>query len=132
MTRRLPFPPGQGIEINTEPHVILSTAQLKKLCDQAERLHFDRGPNAKFWEDVDPCGHHVTDFWFVHRPVLAMWKGVKHPWNFEHGGGKNIRASILCKMRGKKEPAYLICDFDHDAFMALVRKARRQATARVA
>ncbi len=106
----------------TRPTLCLTTAQLRTLCDQAEALHFSNGPNAKFWQDVDHKGINVVAFWFVHRPNLAFWKGIDHPWDFSHGGGKNIRAHILCKMRNKWKPQDLLCDFDYDAFMALFKQ----------
>lgn len=120
MTRKMTLP-----KPDQEPPVVLSTTQLRKLCDQAETLKFSNGPNEQFWDQVDPSGVHVVSVWFVHRPNLAMWRGVDHPWNINHGGGKNIRAILLCKMRGKSKPAHLLCDFDFDAFMALVENARK-------
>lgn len=105
--------------------VVLNTAQLRQLCDQAEALRFCHGPNAKFWEDVDPDGFHVTAQAFVHQPILDLWEGVDHPWDFSHGGGKNIRTLVLCKMRGRMEPLELLCEFDYEAYMALVRKTRK-------
>jgi hypothetical protein len=102
--------------------VALSTAQLKALCDQAEALGFATGPNLRFWKDVDPSGFHVAGQWFRHRPCLAMWKGVKHSFNFDHNGGVNIRALVLCKMKGKIEPHLLLCDFDEKQFVALCNK----------
>jgi hypothetical protein len=60
---------------------------------------------------------------------LAMWRGVDHPWDFQHGGGKNIRALVLCKMGRKSKPTQLLCDFDHAAFMALVADAHKKAPA---
>ncbi len=110
------------------PAIVLTTPQLRTLCDQAEALRFSNGPNDKFWKQVDPNGFHVVELWFVHQPCLAFWEGVQHEWNFSHGGGKNIRALVLCKMLGRIKPCVLKCDFDHDAFMALPRivvKARR-------
>jgi hypothetical protein len=105
--------------------IVLTTPQLRQLCDQAEALRFSHGPNARFWQGVDPDGLHVVGFWFTHQPDLALWEGVDHPWDFMHGGGKNIRALVLCKMRGRMEPVELLCDFDHDAFMALAVKGVR-------
>jgi hypothetical protein len=114
---------------NPKPPVVLSTTQLRKLCDQALALKFSNGPNERFWREVDPSGVHVVGPWFVHRPRLAFWNGVDHPWDFTHGGGKNIRALVLCKMRGEPKPTELLCDFDYEAFMALVQDARQQALA---
>lgn len=71
---------------------------------------------------MDPNGVHVVGIWFVHRPRLYLWEGVDHPWNFALGGGKNIRALVLCKMRGKMKPQELLCDFDYEAFMKMPRK----------
>jgi hypothetical protein len=110
-------------------HVILATAQLRKLCDQARALKFSNAPNERFWKKVDPKGAHVVGYWFVHQPNLAFWEGVEHPWDFQHGGGKNIRAVVLCKMLGKAKPTELLCDFDYQAFMALVEDARRKESA---
>ena len=93
--------------LKSGPTVALTTVQLRELCDQAEALNFANGPNARFWETVDPNGIHVVTIWFVHRPNLPMWKGVDHNFDFTHGGGKNIRALLLCKMRGKKKPSRL-------------------------
>jgi hypothetical protein len=53
---------------------------------------------------VDPNGVHVVETWFVHQPDLAFWKGANHPWDFSHGGGKNIRALLRCKMHGSMKP----------------------------
>lgn len=103
--------------------IVLTTPQLRTLCDQAEMLKFSNGPNDKFWEQVDPDGMHVVGIWFVHQPCLALWEGVQHKWNFSHGGGKNIRALVLCKMRGKERLLVLKCDFDHEAFMKLPRRS---------
>lgn len=99
--------------------VALTTAQLRVLCDQAEVLRFSNGPNATFWNQVDPNGFHHVEFCFVHRPNLALWNGVDHPWDFAHGGGKNIRAFLLCQMRGKTKRQELLCDFDYEAFVAM-------------
>lgn len=107
------------------PTVALTTPHLRTLCDQAEALRFSNGPNEKFWKEVDPNGHHVVELWFVHQPVLAFWEGVQHEWDFSHGGGRNIRALVLCKMRGRMKPCVLKCDFDHDAFMKLVKPTQR-------
>ena len=106
------------------PIVTLTTIQLRKLCDQAEALAFSNGPNDTFWKEVDPDGLHVVEIWFVHQPNLAFWEGVQHEWDFTHGGGKNIRALVLCKMRGRKKPCVLKCDFDYEAFMKLPRIVR--------
>ena len=73
---------------------------------------------------MDPNGIHVVTICLVHRPCLYLWEGVQHPWNFAHGGGKNIRAEVMCKMLGTMTPCYLICDFDYDAYMTLVKNAR--------
>jgi hypothetical protein len=113
---------------NLKASVILSTAQLRTLCDQAQALKFSNGPNERFWKDVDPRGVHVVALWFVHQPNLALWEGVDHPWDFQHGGGKNVRALVLCKMRGRLKPTDLLCDFDYDAFMALAAGARKKAS----
>jgi hypothetical protein len=114
------------------PTIVLTTPQLRTLCDQAEKLKFSNGPNEHFWQTVDPNGVHVVGIWFVHRPRMYLWQGVDHPWDFTHGGGKNIRAEVMCKMLGRTEPCHLKCDFDHDAFLKHVnhacrnrRKARR-------
>jgi hypothetical protein len=104
-------------------HIVLTTPQLRTLCDQAEKLKFSNGLNEYFWQTVDPTGSHVVGIWFVHQPCLAFWEGVDHPWNFAHGGGKNIRAMVQCKMLGKVKPCYLKCDFDHEAFMKLPRRS---------
>ncbi len=111
--------------INKKGTVAMTTPQLRTLCDQGEALHFSNGPNAEFWKLVDPNGTHVVGIWFVHEPRLYLWEGVDHPWDFTHGGGKNIRALVQCEMRGKKKPTGLLCDFDHDAFMALPRIVRK-------
>jgi hypothetical protein len=119
----------QSVGQATLPIVTLTTPQLRKLCDQAEALRFSNGPKSKFWEDVDPDGEHVVGLWFPHRPCLQFWEGVDHPWDFTHGGGKNIRALVLCKMRGSIKPCELLCDFDYEAFMALAEDTRQQALA---
>ena len=113
------------------PVVVLATGQLRKLCDQAEALRFSHGPDATFWNQVDPNGFHHVAFWFVHQPNLALWKGVDHPWDFTHGGGRNIRALVLCQMRGKTKQQELLCDFDYEAFLA-IPGIRRKATTPVA
>ena len=60
--------------------IVLTTPQLRKLCDQAEALRFSNGPNARFWKEVDPKGFHVVALWFVHQPIFAFWEGVdQHP-----------------------------------------------------
>ena len=105
--------------------IVLTTPQLRKLCDQAEALRFSNGPHARFWKEVDPTGVHIVGLWFVHQPNLALWEGVDHPWDFAHGGGKNIRALVLCKMRGRRKPCELKCDFDYEVFMKLPRKSSR-------
>lgn len=112
--------------------IVLTTPQLRTLCDQAEKLKFSNGPNEYFWQNVDPNGFHVVEIWFVHQPNLAFWEGITHEWVFTHGGGKNIRALVLCKMRGRKKPCVLKCDFDCEAFMRLPRtsikvRSRRKA-----
>lgn len=99
--------------------VALTTVQMRMLCDQAEALRFSHGPNATFWNQVDPNGQHILGSYFVHRPNLAFWKGVKNTWDFAHGGGKNIRAVVLCQMRDKTKRQYLLCDFDYEAFVAI-------------
>jgi hypothetical protein len=111
------------------PNITLTTSELRKLCDQALALRFFTGPDDSFWTEVDSEGTHVVRSWFVHRPNLALWEGVDHPYNFEHGGGKNIRALVECKMRGEPKPIPLLCDFDFDAFMALVEDACKKALA---
>jgi hypothetical protein len=105
--------------------IVLTTPQLRRLCDQAEALRFSNGPNAGFWKEVDPKGFHVVALWFVHQPIFAFWEGVDHPWDFTHGGGKHIRAMVLCKMRGRMRPCELKCDFDYEAFMKLPRTSIR-------
>ena len=105
--------------------VTLTTVQLRMLCDQAEALHFSNGPNARFWKLVDPNGIHVVSIWFVHQPRFYLWEGVDHPWDFTHGGGKNIRAEVMCKMLGTTTPCHLLCDFDYDAFMTHLKHARK-------
>lgn len=114
-----------AIRKSHRPAIVLTTPQLRRLCDQAEAIRFSNGPNARFWTEVDPNGFHVVGFWFVHQPCLAFWEGVDHRWDFTHGGGRNIRAEVMCKMRGRLEPVYLKCDFDHEAFMKQVNHARR-------
>jgi len=112
--------------------IVLTTPQLRTLCDQAEALRFSNGPNERFWQQVDSNGHHVVEIWFVHQPSLAFWEGVQHEWDFSHGDGKNIRALVLCKMRGRLKPCVLKCDFDYAAFMKLPRhkvKTRRRKVA---
>lgn len=112
--------------INTHrPNITLTTVQLRKLCDQSEELRFSNGPNDEFWQKVDPNGVHVVEIWFVHRPRLYLWKNVDHPWNFAHGGGKNIRAFLNCKMLGSMEPQDLLCDFDYTSFLKIVRRSRK-------
>ena len=110
--------------------IVLTTPQLRNLCDQAQALRFSNGPNARFWKEVDPHGVHVVGVWFVHQPRLYLWEGVDHPWDFSHGGGKNIRAEVMCKMLGRTEPCYLKCDFDYDAFMKHVVRARKDRRTR--
>ena len=109
------------LDVPNNRQIVLTTPQLRTLCDQAEDLRFSNGPNSKFWKEVDPNGIHVVGFWFVHQPRLYLWEGVDHPWDFTHGGGQNIRALVLCKMRGRLKPSELLCDFDHEAFMKLPR-----------
>ena len=108
---------------NAKP-VALTTAQLKALCDRAEALGFANGPDERFWQDVDPNGRHVAGDWFRHRPYLEFWQGVEHSFNFDHNGGVNIRAVVLCKLRGRVMPVTLRCDFDEPQFMGLVSKAK--------
>ena len=78
----------------------------------------------QFWQQVDPNGFHVVEIWFLHQPNLAFWEGIEHEWDFTHGGGKNIRALVLCKMKGKLEPCLLKCDFDYEAFTKLTKLPR--------
>lgn len=113
------------LDKNDKRQIVLTTPQLRKLCDQAEKLKFSNGPNEHFWQTVDPDGIHVVGMWFIHQPCLAFWEGIKHEWDFTHGGGKNIRAIVQCKMLGTMEPCYLKCDFDYEAFMTHVNHARR-------
>lgn len=109
----------------TRPNLTLTTVQLRTLCDQADNLRFSNGPDSKFWEEVDPIGVHVVEIWFVHQPDLAFWNGRQHPWNFAHGGGKNIRALLVCKMHGSMTPQDLLCDFDYASFLKIVRRGRK-------
>ena len=104
-------------KLSREPAVVLSTAQLRKLSAQAEALKFANGPDQHFWQRVDPSGVHLVSHCFLHRPNVALWKGVDHPWDFNHGGGKSIRALVLCKMKGASKPTELLCDFDPDRFL---------------
>jgi len=115
---------------NHSPTTALTTVQLRNLCDQAESLNFSNGPNDEFWQKVEATGIHVVGIWFVHRPRLYLWKGVQHPWKFAHGGGKNIRAEVMCKMLGTKTPCYQVCDFDYENFMAIVKNARKSRRTR--
>ncbi len=102
--------------------IVLTTAQLRRLTDHAEALKFSHGPNKRFWKSVDPRGRHVVAFWFEHRPVLRLWEGIDHGWNFDHNGGVNVRALLLCKMKGGMKPTELLCDFDWNDFHALLPK----------
>lgn len=107
-------------EMESAQPVTLTTTQLKVLCDRAEALRFSTGPNERFWEDVDPNGRHVAGQWFRHWRCLEMWKGMTHPFNFDHNGGVNIRALVFCKMTGRVEPTLILCDFDEPQFITLV------------
>lgn len=120
--------------------ITLTTAQLRRLCEEAESLQFANGPNERFWKAVDPDGRHVVDLWMEHRPFLASWEGIDHGFNFEHNGGLNIRAMVVARMKrnrsGQDRTVYLKCDFDHDSFMAIIhegstaQRGRGRATAR--
>lgn len=107
--------------------IVLTTAQLRKLCDHAEELKFSHGPNAKFWKRVDPQGKHLVIFWMPHQPVLALWNGIDHGWNFAHNNGLNVRARLICKMKGTMEPQDLLCDFDWHDFMAIKEQQKKCA-----
>jgi hypothetical protein len=97
----------------------MDTSTLKRLCDRAEALKFANGPNDRFWQNVDPNGVHVCAYSFYHSPNLAFWQGIDHGFNFAHNGGVNIRAIVLCKMKGTMKPTRLLCDFDEQEFKAL-------------
>src|SRR4051794_18663385 len=94
------------------PNKLLDTPALKKLLEHSRQLHFDRLPGKKFWRRVDPNGRHVVTFAFRHRPNLAMWRGVEHPFDFSHNGGVNVRAIVLTKLKGKRQPQEIVVDFD--------------------
>jgi hypothetical protein len=106
---------------------IITTKQLEALCSRALKLNFANGPNDKFWEDVAGKGKHFVETAFLHRPYLPFWAGVKHPFNFGHNGGVNIRAILLCQMKNGKR-AVLICDFDEAQFISMGLTAKNSLT----
>lgn len=103
--------------------IVLNTSELKAMCSLAERRKFSHGPNDRFWHEVDPAGQHFVGMWFVHKPCFALWRGVPHPWDFTVGGGRNIRATVLCKMKNRREPVFLLCDFDLEDWTARLKRA---------
>jgi hypothetical protein len=97
----------------------IDTPTLKRLCDHAQELKFANGPNDRFWQSVDPKGIHVCTESYYHSPNFAFWQGIDHGFNFAHNNGVNIRAVMLCKMKGSRKPVHLLCDFDEQDFKAL-------------
>jgi hypothetical protein len=101
----------------------MNTPTLKRLSDHAQELKFDHGPNDCFWQKVDPNGRHLVVFWMRHTPRYHLWGDWRSkpdfPWNFDHNDGVNVRARVLCKMKGTLKPTELLCDFDEQDFMAL-------------
>lgn len=97
----------------------MTTATLRIICKNAQRLGFSNGPNGRFWRHVDAKGIHVCCESYFHTPNLAMWRNVDHPFNFAHNDGVNIRAVVMCKMKGRQDPVYLLCDFDEADFRKL-------------
>lgn len=116
----------------------MNTATLKRLCDRAQELKFNHGPNDRFWREVDPNGRHLVVFWMHHTPRYHLWGDWRNtpdfPWNFNHNNGVNIRARVLCKMKGTMKPTELLCDFDEQDFKALpdlkVKTPKARAEAR--
>jgi hypothetical protein len=104
---------------------VLSTQRLRQLCEHAEQLKFATGPSEKFWTLVKPDGRHVCFLWSEHRPKLWLWQGIDHGFNFDHNNGVNIRAMLLCEMKGTKEPGILRCDFDWHDWQAVLEENRR-------
>jgi hypothetical protein len=103
---------------------VLTTPQLRTLCERAKELKFSHGPSERFWREVDPAGHHLVTAWARHKPSRDFWQGVRHGWNFAHNNGKNIRATLLCQMKGRPTPSALICDFDLYDFRTLLRNQK--------
>lgn len=118
MTTRSTPPPGPGLT-STEMVKKMDTPTLRQMCDHALRLKFSNGPNGRFWADVDPDGVHVSAHSWYHRPCVEFWESIAHEFDFSHNDGVNIRALVLCKMRGRAEPTCVLCDFDADDFEAL-------------
>lgn len=96
---------------------IMSTEQLRALCNRANDLKFANGPNATFWKEVERWGRHVIVLAFRHSPSLRMWEGVDHGFNFEHNNGVNVRALVACQMK-KGTQATILCDFDEEQYLA--------------
>jgi hypothetical protein len=100
---------------------LLTTDDLRRLLKRSRALNFSHVPDSRFDRDLDPDGFHISVTSWYHSPDLQFWNraGIKHDWNFAHNGGVNVRAVVLCKMRGRTEPAELMFDFDQHDFEAL-------------
>jgi hypothetical protein len=106
--------------------VTLTTPALRKLWEQAERIGFTHVPERGFWDELDPDGVHLVCFWFEHIPAMLRFlepEELNQPAFacFKHDGGRNIRARLMLKVRGSKEPVLALCDFDRVAFGRAVR-----------
>ncbi len=102
--------------------LLLTTPELRAMCDLAQEHHFHNVPSDDFWDRVDPDGTHVLVMWMKHQPDKQFWKnmaafGVTHDYDFDYNGGLNIRALGFCKILGSEKPEKVLFDFDEKDFM---------------